>query len=82
MPENHTPRICFFSWLPQPRLRGGPRLRWRDVVRNDLKTKDVSEEKWYDEASVSRPRWKSKAHVYKEGLLVTAKKPKTALLTR
>ena len=52
------------------------------MVRNDLKTKDVSEEKWYDEASVSRPRWKSKAHVYKEGLLVTAKKPKTALLTR
>ena len=59
MPENRTPKICLFSWLPQPRPRGGPRLRWRDVVRRDLRAINVSEERWYDEATVSRARWRN-----------------------
>ena len=65
MPDHRTPKICLFSWLPQPRPRGGPRLRWRDVIRKDLRTIKVSEEKWYDEASMSRSRWQN---TYKEGL--------------
>ena len=36
-----------------------------DVVRKDLSAIGVSEEEWYDEASVSRPRWRS---MYKKGL--------------
>ena len=59
MPENRTPKICLFSWLPQPRPRGGPRLRWRDVVWRDLRAMNVSEERWYDEATVSRARWRN-----------------------
>ena len=59
MPENRTPKICLFSWLTQPRPRGGPRLRWRDVVRRDLRAMNVSEERWYDEATVSRARWRN-----------------------
>ena len=57
--KNGTPNICFFSWLPQPRPRGGPRLRRRDVDRRDLRAMSVSEEKWYDEATVSSARWRS-----------------------
>ena len=61
MPENRTPKICLFSWLPQPRPRGGPSLglRWRDMVRRDLRAMNVSKEKWYDEATVSRARWRN-----------------------
>ena len=65
MPDHCTPKICLFSWLPQPRPRGGPKLRWRDVIRKDLRAIKVSEEKWYDEASVSRSRWQN---TYKGGL--------------
>ena len=65
MPDHRTPKICLFSWLPQPRPRGGPRVRWRDVIRKDLKAINVSEDRWYDEASISRMRWKT---TYKKGL--------------
>lgn len=27
MPDFHIPKICLFNWMPQPRPRGGPRLR-------------------------------------------------------
>ena len=66
MPEERTPKICLFSWLPQPRPRGGPRLRWRDLIRRDLSNLKVPEESWYKEAATSRPHWRS---IYKEGLL-------------
>ena len=56
MPDHRIPKICLFSWLSQPRPRGGPRLRWRDVIRKDLKVIGVSEDKWYDEVSASRSR--------------------------
>ena len=65
MPDHRTPKICLFSWLPQLRPQGGPRLRWKDVIRKDLRATKVSEEKWYDEASISRLRWQN---TYKEGL--------------
>ena len=57
IPDNCTPKICLFSWLPQPCLRGGPRLRWRDMIRKDLRVIKVSEDKWYDEASMSKLTW-------------------------
>ena len=81
MPDHRIPKICLFSWLPQPRPRGGPRLRWRDIIRKDLKAIGVSEDRWYDEASVSRPRWRT---AYKKGLesLSTNKKPRNIQATR
>ena len=39
-----------FGRLPKTRPASGPRRRWRDVVRRDLKLLDVSEEHWYDAA--------------------------------
>ena len=64
MPDHRIPKVCLFSWLPQPRPRGGPRLRWRDLIRKDLKEIKVLEERWYQVAT-SRSRWKT---TYTEGL--------------
>ena len=59
VPDHRIPKIGLFSWLPQPRPQGGTKLRWRDVIRKDLKAISVSEEKWYDEAAASRPTWRA-----------------------
>ena len=64
MTDHRTPKSCLFSWLPQPRPQGGPELRWRDVIRKDLRVIEVSKEKWSDEASRSRSRLQN---TYKEG---------------
>ena len=58
MPEHRLPKSALFGWLPQPRPRCGPRRRWRDVIRSDLKLLGVAEHEWYDEAS-SRAGWRS-----------------------
>ena len=52
-------RVEIESWLPQPRPRCGPRTRWRDVVRKDLKDIGVKEDDWYEEATRSRAGWKA-----------------------
>ena len=33
MPDKCTPKICLFSWSPEPHPQGGPLKRWRDVIR-------------------------------------------------
>ena len=78
MPEEHTPKMCLFSWLPQPRPRGGPRLRWRDLTGRDLSDLKVPEESWYNEAATSRPHWRS---IYKEGLLEQPPTPQRTKLS-
>ena len=59
MPDYRTPKISLFSWLPEPRSRGGPRKRWRHVIRADLKDRNISEEVWYNEAATSRAVWRA-----------------------
>ena len=56
MPDHRLPKYLLFGWLPQPRPRGGPRRRWRDVVWKDLKNIGVGEDDWYEEARGSRAR--------------------------
>ena len=46
MPDHRLPKVMLFSWLPQPRPRCGPRKRWRDVVRKDLRNVEVGEHEW------------------------------------
>ena len=58
MPDHRLPKVMLFSWLPQPRPRCGPRKRWRDVVRKDLRNVEVGEHEWYAEASRSRAGWR------------------------
>ena len=57
MPESRTPKRCLFGWLPQPRPRGGPRRKWRDVIRADLQEIRVPEDDWYELAIRSRRGW-------------------------
>ena len=65
MPDNRIPKRCLFGWLPQARPRGGPRKRWRDVIRADLRTTKVSEDDWYELATTSRQEWRA---LYREAL--------------
>ncbi len=43
MPDHRIPKSMLFGWLSHPRPQGGPRRRWRDVVRKDFKEVNVSE---------------------------------------
>ena len=59
MSETRIPQRCLFGWLPQPRPRGGPRRRWRDVVKTDLRKAGIEEDQWFDLANSSRARWRA-----------------------
>ena len=65
MPDHRIPKTALFSWLPQPRPRCGPKKRWRDVMRKDLKDIELSEEKWFEEAVRSRAGWRV---LYRDGV--------------
>ena len=56
MPDDHIPKQSLFGWLDKPRPQGGPRKRWKDVIRKDLKSLAIPEEEWY-EATLSRESW-------------------------
>ena len=59
MPDHRIPKQTLFGWLPESRPQGGPRRRWRDLIRRDLKTIEVEEELWYSEATTSRAGWRA-----------------------
>ena len=48
-----------FGWLQQPYPQGGPRRRWKDIIRQDLKDIGVDEGQWYNEAVTSRDSWRA-----------------------
>ena len=62
MSTTRTPRKCLFGWLPQPRPRGGPRKRWRYVVRSDLREREIDENEWMELATESRRGWRAAYH--------------------
>lgn len=37
MKDHRIPRSVLFGWLSKPRPQSGPRRRWGDVIRKDLK---------------------------------------------
>ena len=51
------PKKVLFGWLPKTRPACGPRRRWRDVIRRDLKSLSVPEEHWYN-AALHRSNWR------------------------
>lgn len=65
MPDCRIPKKILFGWLAKTRPAGGPRKRWRDHIRKDLKLVGVSESDWYYEATRSRNAWRA---VYRVGL--------------
>jgi len=59
MPDHRIPKQVFFGFLKQPHPQGGPKRRWKDVIRKDLKDLGVDEDKWYNEAVTSREGWRA-----------------------
>ena len=53
-----------FSWLPQPHPHGGPRRRWRDLVKRDMKTAQVDVSSWF-EVALHTGKWHT---AYSDGL--------------
>ena len=51
MTTHRIPKQVLFGRLPQP--RPGPRRRWRD-----LKAIGVTEDRWYEDATISRAGWR------------------------
>ena len=64
MPDHHIPKNTLFSWLLQPRPRGGPRRRWRDLVKRDMKVAQIHESSWF-EVAFHRGKWHT---TYSDGL--------------
>ena len=56
MQDQRIPKITLFSWLPQSRPPGGPRRRWRDLVKKDIKAAGIAENTWYKDA-LHREKW-------------------------
>ena len=61
MPEIRIPKALLFGLLKCRRPPGGPRKRWRDCVRRDLKALGALSN-WYQTAQ-TRPSWRT---LYKE----------------
>ena len=56
MPSCRIPKMALFSSLPQTHPSGGPRKRWRDLLKIDMKAAGISEARWYDNA-LHRGQW-------------------------
>ena len=59
MSDHRLPKVALFSWFSEPRPRCGPKKRWRDAVRKDLRVIEVNEDKCYDETVTSRASWRA-----------------------
>ena len=57
MQDHRLPKMCLFRWLPQTRPCGGPRRRWRDIAKKDLKSMQVGKD-WYS-VTQDRGKWRS-----------------------
>ena len=79
--NDRIPKSILFGWLPHPCPRCGPRKRWRDVIRSELKEIEVRECEWYKMATTSRPAWRS---AHKQGVekLVQAQSQQAAAVER
>ena len=57
MGDHRLPKQMLFGWLPQPRPPHGPRVRWWDRIRKDLKLFQIGEGGWYVVAQ-NRDKWR------------------------
>ena len=76
MEDYRIPKRTLFGWLPQKRPPGGPRKRWRDVVKADLKMIGVLDT-WYTSALHGR-NWD---RLYTEGIQSSQRLAREALPT-
>ena len=64
MLDHRIPKKTLFSWLPQPCPHGGPRRRWRDLVKRDMKAAQIDESSWF-EVVLHKGKWHT---AYSDGL--------------
>ena len=57
MGDHRLPKQMLFGQLSQPRPPYGPRLRWQDRIRKDLKLFHIGEDGWYVMAQ-NRDKWR------------------------
>ena len=58
MPDYHFLKICLFALLSHSRLFCGPRKRWKDLAKSDLKNVGISDGYWYRQTQ-ERENWRS-----------------------
>ena len=65
MPSYRIPKEAMSSWLPQTHPHGGPRRKWQDLLKRDIKAAGIPEEaRWYDVVL----HWGQWYAAYKQGL--------------
>ena len=52
MTDERIPKKILFGWLPNRRPGHGPKLRWQDKVRSDMKRFHIDEKNWFKIARV------------------------------
>ena len=57
MPQHCLPKLCLFGWLPATRPLSGPRRRWRDLVKSDMRVVGLGDEDWFS-AAQDRDGWR------------------------
>ena len=50
MPSHRIPKMCFCGWLSQ----GGPKKRWKDIIRKKIIDLNIPESCWYDLANINQ----------------------------
>ena len=55
--ECHSDSTEVSLWQAHP--KGGPRKRWRDVVKSDLRERGIDESEWMELATESRQVWRA-----------------------
>ena len=65
MPDHRIPKSALFGWLPQVHPRCGPRRRWKDVIRKDLRDIEMTRASGMRRATTPRAGWKA---AYRLGL--------------
>ena len=78
MSDSRTPKCLLFGWFSQERPIRGVKLRWRDKVRQDLKSFSIPETSWYVQAQ-ERSVWRDLCREGSLQLLVASTEPRVPL---
>ena len=78
MSDSRTPKHLLFGWFSQKRPTHGVKLRWRDKVRQDLKSFSIPETSWYVQAQECSV-WRDLCCEGSLQLLVASTEPRVSL---
>ena len=78
MSDSHTPKRLLFGWFSQKHPAHGVKLRWRDKVRQDLKSFSIPETSWYVQVQ-EHSVWRDLCREGSLQLLVASTEPRVPL---